>query len=125
MVLQKLALVCRSALRQSDILGRLGGEEFAVLLPETALEEAAEVAERLRATIASMDLRIMGPGSCIRVTISIGVTEFQRNKDVIPSLDAALEQADRALYEAKRRGRNQVVVLAEASATTPAVCTPG
>ncbi|MBC7292566.1 MAG: GGDEF domain-containing protein, partial [Thermoleophilia bacterium] len=67
LVLQKLALVCRSALRQSDILGRLGGEEFAVLLPETALEEAAEVAERLRATIASMDLRIVGSGSCIRV----------------------------------------------------------
>lgn len=103
-VLRKLAETCRSALREVDVVGRYGGEEFVVLLPETGIDEAAEVAERLRAAVA--DARFsMDSGLPIHITVSIGVTALASPEE---NLDVLLDQADTALYEAKSGGRNKV-----------------
>ena len=105
-VLQQLAVILRDSFRTVDIIGRIGGEEFAVLLPETELAQATEVAERLRKNVAEADLT-QATGLPLRFTISIGVAELE-GKDV--SLDRLLELADKALYEAKQGGRNKVCV---------------
>jgi diguanylate cyclase (GGDEF)-like protein/PAS domain S-box-containing protein len=105
-VLQQLAIILRNSFREVDIIGRIGGEEFAVLLPETGLAQATEVAERLRKNVAGTDLT-EATGLPLRFTISIGVVELD-GKDV--SLDRLLELADKALYEAKQTGRNKVCI---------------
>lgn len=105
-VLQVLSKICQNTLRQVDVAGRLGGEEFAVILPETTSEEALDVAERLRKAIANTDVTIP-VGLPIHFTVSIGVTTLN-NKDV--NIDMLLHQADQALYEAKEAGRNRVCV---------------
>lgn len=87
-------------LRRNDVIGRLGGEEFVVVLPETSIDVARVVAERIRATVAAM----AGPQ---RFTVSIGVTTNAVGKDTVDSLMA---RADRAMYQAKQRGRDQVVL---------------
>jgi two-component system cell cycle response regulator len=104
-VLACVASACRSVLREVDVLGRLGGEEFAVLLPETPLESALDVAQRLRQAV--MDLRLDGqcPGLASQ-TISLGVAERQAEE----GFDTLLLRADKGLYKAKRGGRNQVAV---------------
>jgi diguanylate cyclase (GGDEF)-like protein len=89
--------------REIDILGRYGGEEFVVLLPETKLDEALEIAERLR-RVAVEPMKIADLE--LAVSISVGVAEA--NGDV--SLNHLLQRADVALYQAKREGRNRVVV---------------
>ncbi|MES2012516.1 MAG: diguanylate cyclase [Pseudomonadota bacterium] len=105
-VLKKLAKICREVLREVDILGRVGGEEFAILLPATDKVAASEVAERLRATIA--DTRVtMESGLPIQFTVSIGISSLTSKDD---NLDVLASQADKALYEAKKKGRNQVCV---------------
>lgn len=102
-VLQALSSCLEQTLRPSDVFGRLGGEEFAVVLPETRLDDAAQVAERIRAELAS--LVVMSNGATIRFTVSIGVAESEPTAtDVKPALD----RADAALYEAKAQGRNRV-----------------
>jgi len=103
-VLQSLAELFRKSLREVDIVGRLGGEEFAVLLPETDEAHALEVAERLRQSIADSELSLVMDRP-LRFTVSIGLTTF-KNGDA--NLDTLLGQADEALYEAKRSGRNTV-----------------
>lgn len=103
-----LADLCRSALRETDHLGRLGGEEFAVLLPETALDEAADVAERLRRRLAASAFPL-SCGVTLRMTASIGVASCAADDTAI---DRALGRADHALYRAKNSGRNQVVTEA-------------
>ena len=105
-VLQVLSKVCQDTLRQVDIAGRLGGEEFAVILPETTNTEALEVAERLREAVANMEVK-MPVGLPMHFTVSIGVTSLQ-DKNI--NLDMLLNQADKALYEAKETGRNKVCV---------------
>ena len=91
-------------LRPDDLVARMGGEEFAVFLPDTGSEAAMSVAERLRAAIA--DLRTAANDGVIKVTTSIGVCSVQ-DGDV--DIDAALAAADGALYRAKRAGRDRVV----------------
>ncbi len=103
-VLQKLAEVMRGTLRTVDILGRVGGEEFAVLLPETELAEAVEVAERLRLAVEQTAV-VFEAGLPQHFTVSIGVTT-QRKMET--NLDILLSEADRALYRAKEAGRNRV-----------------
>ncbi|WP_448206900.1 diguanylate cyclase [Azospirillum sp. sgz302134] len=103
----RLAELCRNTLRETDHLGRLGGEEFAVVLPETGLAEAVDVAERLRQRLGEMDVRV-GDGT-IRMTVSIGVAACLEEDGTI---DRALGRADHALYEAKDGGRNRVVAAA-------------
>ncbi|MDR5866077.1 PAS domain-containing protein [Halomonas koreensis] len=100
-VLKTLVATGLSLLRGQDLLGRLGGEEFAVLLPETDADGAARFAERLRS--ATEALCIEHGGASIRVTISLGLTVASGTD----SPESALERADSALYLAKRGGRNQ------------------
>jgi diguanylate cyclase (GGDEF)-like protein len=105
LVLQKLVQVCTAALRSEDTMGRLGGEEFAILLPETGREKAMEVAARLCAGIAMAEVHLDGEPA-IRFTASIGVATLTADDF---SVSAMLDRADHALYEAKRAGRNRVV----------------
>ncbi len=102
--LRGMAERCRVSSRSVDVIGRYGGEEFVVLLPETNLESARMVAERLRMTI--MKEPFATDGGDLPVTISIGVAETSQ-QDTLKTL---IERADMALYEAKRAGRNCVVV---------------
>lgn len=101
--------------RESDWAGRWGGEEFVVALPDTDVAGAATVAERLRRSIAALSLSTAA-GTSVPVTASIGVA----TRLVGESFDGLVERADRAMYEAKRAGRNRVVASRPA-APTPAV----
>ena len=102
-VLKTLASLLKAKLRQVDIIGRVGGEEFAVLLPATDLSLAREAAERLRQNIQNtsfnfQDLRL-------RITVSIGLASIDRK---VSSITALIKKADEALYSAKLKGRNRV-----------------
>ncbi len=102
-VLAAIALVCRQTLRSIDIVGRYGGDEIVILLPETEAEEARIVAERLRLMIETREVQL--PQGAVRVTASFGVAELSaRQRDILDLLD----RADKAMYEAKQGGRNQV-----------------
>lgn len=103
-VLKKLGEVATHTLREIDIVGRLGGEEFACLLPESNAGQALEVAERLRQEVEKTAVRL-DDGSFLRVTVSIGLAGLQATDT---DVDAILKRADTALYRAKRAGRNQV-----------------
>ncbi len=105
-VLQRLSEVMRETLRSVDIIGRMGGEEFAILLPETDLKRATEVAERLRENVAHA-LVAVEAATPLQFTVSIGVSGI---KEKNATLDTLLNQADWALYEAKEGGRNKVCV---------------
>ena len=100
-VLANVGATLRSALRSRDFAGRNGGEEFAVLLPDTEVGAALEIAERIRAAIAEITL----PGSDVLVTASVGVSGFPDHAGTLERLERL---ADAALYVAKRRGRNRV-----------------
>lgn len=104
-VLRTLGKIARDALRDIDVVGRIGGEEFAVVLPQTDHDRAQEVAERLRAKIAAA--APAGPDGTLRFTVSIGVTTLI---DAGTSIDTLLAEADAALYRAKKGGRNRVCV---------------
>jgi diguanylate cyclase (GGDEF)-like protein len=105
LVLKKLAATCQQVLREVDIIGRIGGEEFAILLPETDKEQAIEVAERLREAIGNAEVAIEN-GRPVRFTASIGVTSLTGEDK---NMDVLLNIADKALYQAKNAGRNKVV----------------
>lgn len=102
-VLCILAERFRTAVRQVDIIGRYGGEEFAVLLPETDLFQAANIAERLRLVVEETPFDT--EAGLIPITISLGVSRAGRG---LANLVVLLEQADAALYSAKMNGRNRV-----------------
>ncbi len=102
--IKRIAEAAMAAVRGSDAVGRIGGEEFALLMPETTADNARLFAERLRATIEGLD--IDAPPK-IRVTVSIGVAQFDGDAEKI---EATLARADRALYAAKHAGRNRVAV---------------
>lgn len=103
-VLKSLAGVCRDNLRTVDLVGRFGGEEFAVLLPETDDAAAAEVAERLRLAVENVQLTL-ADGPPANYTISIGIASLSSEYD---DIDHLLNIADKALYAAKNSGRNRV-----------------
>lgn len=104
-ILKIIADSCRKNLRHFDIIGRYGGEDFIVMLPETPMNIAADVADRLRKSIES--IRVDTHKGELAVTVSIGVAVATDNT---PDLPALITRADMALYEAKREGRNKVVV---------------
>jgi diguanylate cyclase (GGDEF)-like protein/PAS domain S-box-containing protein len=106
LVLQQLGVLCRDALREIDSVGRIGGEEFAVILPQTDGARALEVAERLRLAVARTEVALEH-GLPVRFTLSIGVTTLH---GASANIDTLLREADGALYEAKRGGRNRVCV---------------
>ncbi|MBC7952909.1 MAG: diguanylate cyclase [Rhodospirillaceae bacterium] len=102
-VLRKVVEVCRANLREVDVFGRLGGEEFAALLPETTLAGAALLAERLRRAIN--EIRVPLAAGDLRITASLGIAEREADE---PSFDHMLHRADQALYRAKQAGRDRV-----------------
>lgn len=106
-VLKIIANMCRSNLRHFDFIGRYSGESFIILLPETKLNVAADVADRLRKCVE--DMRVETHRGELRVTASVGVA-VNHNGEEAKDLSALINRADMALYEAKRGGRNRVVV---------------
>ena len=104
LVLRSLSLVILEQKRTQDTYGRLGGEEFGILLPETKLEQAKVVAERIQTTWAQTPCQV--EGNVIYSTVSIGVTEVN---DQDQSFEDVMRRADRMMYKAKEAGRNTVV----------------
>ena len=102
-VLQGLAQLVKSNLRQVDILARYGGEEFVILMPETGIEEAMMIAERLRENAAEATLPTRA-GNMV-ITISLGVVKLE---DDCRNLEELLDRSDQAMYVSKRTGRNKV-----------------
>jgi len=105
LALQGVANIVGEMLRESDIFGRIGGEEFAVILPETGLQEGAALAERLREAIEGV--RIETVRGLINVTISVGVAALDASRE---TLETVVADADAAMYRAKNAGRNKVEV---------------
>ena len=106
LVLQKLADVCKNELREIDIIGRIGGEEFACVMPETTASLALEVAERIRRILMNTDIQLDQQNKQFNFTVSIGVTTMTNFESTVDDL---LQEADAALYQAKNSGRNKVV----------------
>ncbi|MEA3395650.1 MAG: diguanylate cyclase [Pseudomonadota bacterium] len=102
-VLRRLAAVSQTQLRETDLFGRWGGEEFIVLMPQTTLDEAIMAAQRLRQAIAAMVFDV--EGTTFQITISIGAAQLQPMENA----DAVVARSDEALYAAKHAGRNCVM----------------
>jgi diguanylate cyclase (GGDEF)-like protein len=103
-VIREVAARLKKVVRDSDLLGRYGGEEFALLLPGAPAEPATNLAERLRQAVAATAVPTrVGP---IPITISVGTTQLHRADK---SVDDLLNRADNALYQAKQNGRNRVI----------------
>jgi diguanylate cyclase (GGDEF)-like protein len=107
-VLRTFAELLTESLRQSDLVCRYGGEEFAFLFPESTVGQAHILVERFREHCAAQEIRLPD-GLLVRVTLSIGLADASNCP-----IEVALQRADLALYEAKRLGRNRVIVAAEA-----------
>ena len=105
-IIKSVALKIEDTLRTSDIFGRLGGEEFATILPNTTERGALKAAENIRKEIENLEY-ITNKKEKVKVTISIGIALLEAN-DI--DLDTILRRADLALYDAKRNGRNRVVL---------------
>ena len=105
-VLKRFSEVCLGSLRAIDIAGRLGGEEFAILFPETGLDQVQLVVERLRERLANERVPL-DDGVVLQFTVSIGVALLEASDE---GLDSLMARADRALYAAKHGGRNRVCV---------------
>jgi diguanylate cyclase (GGDEF)-like protein len=103
MALQGVVTQISGLLRTQDLLARSGGEEFAILLPETSRDRGQLVAERLRAEVEGMDFRY--EDSTLRLTVSIGVATLDPH---CADFEALMRRADSAMYTAKRLGRNRV-----------------
>ncbi len=107
-VLATIAGVLRSKIQGQDIVGRLGGEEFAILLPDTQLDGAFTVAEHIRQAVERGKIRRLDSKENIEgITISIGISARQKNE----TLEALIARADKALYTSKKEGRNRITIL--------------
>lgn len=104
-VLCDFAFLTRNIVRRSDVVGRIGGEEFLIVMPGTTVDEAVQLAERMRSAVVSRATVSPG-GARVQYSISVGVTQVFSKEGT----DEAFSRADRALYEAKSRGRNRVWV---------------
>jgi len=101
--------LCKAAIRKNDILGRYGGEEFVIILPDTDQRVAAELAERLRVAVMNHVILVEVNGQKVehRQTMSLGVSQLTPE---MKTLEEFLESADKKLYESKKTGRNKVTV---------------
>lgn len=107
--LQRLVGIIKEILRDLDVIGRLGGEEFVVLLPQATLENAVLVAERIRKQVSSEP--VWGSNDTVfKMTVSIGLAQFNTE---LNDIDSLMKAADVALYDAKKSGRNRVSVKSE------------
>lgn len=106
-VLEKIARILEAESREADIIGRLGGEEFAILSTESTLHQAGQLAERIRTRINNETIEF--DGHQISVTISIGIAEVGGSDELI---EQAMNRADKALYQSKGTGRNLVSIAA-------------
>jgi diguanylate cyclase (GGDEF)-like protein len=113
-VLREVAGRMQDSVRLEDMVGRWGGEEFLVVLPNTADQGAAELAERLRQVVANTPCRL-ADGDAVQVTISVGCAA-----SLIDDAGSLVRSADAAMYEAKQTGRNRVVVAASDDLAHPA-----
>lgn len=104
LVLQKFAQLTKDAIREVDFVARFGGEEFLLVLVDSALENAARAMERVRQGIEEFSFGDMAPG--LGITVSLGVTAYHNGENI----DKLISRADEALYQAKKDGRNRVVV---------------
>jgi two-component system cell cycle response regulator len=114
-VLRGVGHLIQGQLRAGDTIARYGGEEFVVLLPQTSVRHAGEIAERIRASIADKAI-LTGSGRSIAVTISIGLAMLGKEVAGIEAVrlaEALVGSADKALYQAKNGGRNRVVLDAD------------
>lgn len=118
-VLREFIRIAKSCLRDPDVIGRVGGEEFCALLPVTRCAGAVTLAERIRKKLA--DTSIEFRGQRITINVSIGVAEFGAQT---PNLDALLAEADAALYKAKSGGRNRVIMATPDTSPKTNVPTP-
>jgi two-component system, cell cycle response regulator len=109
-VLKAVALRARRVIRAADLMCRFGGEEFVVVMPDTGVDTALKIAERVRLAVESDPFAIEGGKNTINVTVSIGLAD--RGRDANP--DFLLKRADRALYRSKHAGRNRVTTAAAA-----------
>lgn len=103
--IKKLASIILGIIRDADVEGRIGGEEFGIVTPNTGLKGAEDLAERIRLGVESFELS--AGEEAIKLTVSIGIAAFESDGD---SLSSLMLRADEALYKAKHLGRNQVVV---------------
>lgn len=113
-VLRQAVAACRSVLRAGDPFGRLGGEEFAILLPHVGRDGAAATAEKLRAAIA--DRKMEQNGQPLQVTASFGISTMSI---VARDIESLLAQADAAMYQAKNAGRDRCIAWASAQGDQP------
>lgn len=107
-ILKNIANLIKAQLRDSDYVGRWGGEEFLIVLPETSLDKATEIAERIRKLIEHHTFEINGTN--IHLTASLGVASVEEHGI---SIDELIQAADIALYSAKTKGKNKVLVLSK------------
>ncbi|MDM5104000.1 GGDEF domain-containing protein, partial [Aeromonas salmonicida] len=112
-VICALADLCVNQSREIDLVARLGGEEFAVILPDTNITDAKNLAERIRKHVE--DISVTGDaGEIVKWTISLGVSSLPESRSSRYTTEIVMEmfikKADNALYEAKRKGRNQTVL---------------
>jgi len=105
-VLEKIATLIRRNVRDTDIVGRYGGEEFIIILPKTNLSSSWVVAERLRTIIEKAEMKDSA-GNLFAITVSQGLAEWERGEDTY----SLISRADEALYKAKEKGRNRVQIL--------------
>ena len=108
-VLKETAVICKAAIRKNDVIGRYGGEEFVIVLPDTDQRVASELAERLRLAVQNHIFNIATDGRNVehRQTMSLGVSQMTADMQTIESF---LESADKKLYHSKQTGRNKVTV---------------
>ncbi|OKH88411.1 hypothetical protein LF95_17545 [Thalassospira sp. TSL5-1] len=109
-VLAEVAEVIRQHLQENDLIGRLGGEEFAVLLPHISPQAAEDVAQKIRNAIAGAQIFGMGSMADTRIFITISAGVISRNLTSFSNLDQLILEADKLMYEAKRAGRNRVLI---------------
>jgi len=105
-VLEKIATLIRRNIRDTDIVGRYGGEEFIIILPKTNLSSSWGVAERLRTILEETEMKDSA-GNVFAITVSQGLAGWERGEDAT----SLISRADEALYKAKEKGRNRVQIL--------------